>query len=346
MLDRGEWRIVEFDPGPPIITVIIDTEAEFNWSGPFSRDLMGVENIRRLESAQQLFERFGIKPAYLVDYAVSSQREGYEPMRELLADGRSEIGAHLQPWETPPFEEETTESNSFLGNLAVDLQRRKLMRLTQMVEETFGTRPRVYKAGRYGVGPATADLLAELGYLIDLSVLPGTDLRDRHGPDFRHCPIRPYWFGRGGDLLEIPMTVGIAGVLAPIASSSYPYLASRGLRWLHLPGVMARLGLLERIALTPEGVNFAEMRRLTEALMRRGHRSFTLSYHSPSLMPGSTPYVRDAKELEAFMARIRAYLDFFFGELGGIAMTPMELRGLAASSKRVSTSQSARAKAT
>jgi hypothetical protein len=42
--------------------------------------------------------------------------------------------------------------------------------LTDTLEAAFGTRPTVYRAGRYGVGPNTAELLQELGYEIDVSV--------------------------------------------------------------------------------------------------------------------------------------------------------------------------------
>ena len=39
------------------------------------------------------------------------------------------------------------------------------------------------------------------------------------------------------------------------------------------------------------------MRRLTRTLLNRGERIFTLSYHSPSLQPGNTPYVRNDRDL-------------------------------------------------
>src|SRR5262249_41988901 len=154
------------------------------------RDLTAIANVQRLEPMQRLFDGYGVRPAYMVDYAVSSQPDGYAPLRDILADARCEIGVHLQPWETPPFEGPLDEINSYLGNLPVRLQREKLVRLTGTVEQAFGIRPVLYKAGRYGVGPATASLLEELDYRIDLSVLPGTDLRHRHGPDFSRCPNR------------------------------------------------------------------------------------------------------------------------------------------------------------
>ena len=39
------------------------------------------------------------------------------------------------------------------------------------------------------------------------------------------------------------------------------------------------------------------MRRLTRALLARGQRTFVLSLHSPSVVPGNTPYVRSDADL-------------------------------------------------
>ena len=320
---------VDLGHGPPLLIVVIDTEAEFDWSKPFARDLTGIANLQHLAPAQRLMERYGIRPAYMVDYAVSSQPDGHRFLRTLLDSGRCEIGAHLQPWETPPFEEPTSEANSYVGNLPLELQSRKLARLTETIARAFAIRPRLYKAGRYGVSASTPTLLEELGYRIDLSVLPGTDLSQRHGPDFRRCPSQPYWFGRGAALLEIPMTVGYAGLLAPVWPGLYHHAAASPWKRLRAPGLLARLGLLERGALTPEGMTAAEMCRLTKAMLRRGCRCFTLSFHSPSLMPGGTPYVRDAEELRGFMERLELFLTFFFDRLDGRAISPSELQALA-----------------
>jgi hypothetical protein len=98
------------------------------------------------------------------------------------------------------------------------------------------------------------------------------------------------------------------------------------LKALHVPGILARLGLLERITLTPEGISFEEQRRLTRALLRKGHRVFSFTYHSPSLAPGNTPYVRNEADLRAFLQRIEEYLRFFTEEVGGQAATPFEVK--------------------
>jgi hypothetical protein len=74
---------------------------------------------------------------------------------------------------------------------------------------------------------------------------------------------------------------------------------------------------MERARLSPEGFDAATQCRLLRAMVAQGSRVFTLSYHSPSLAPGHTPYVEDAAGLDAFLGCIEAVLTCFRDELGG-----------------------------
>jgi hypothetical protein len=330
MLDPKTWRVIDWPANQqPMVVVVVDTEAEFDWEREQPRRAMGVTSVKRQAQTQLIFERYRVRPTFVLDYPVSSTPEGYEFIRDLHRSGACEIGAHLQPWDTPPFVEQATDENSYPGNLPYELEREKLTQLTRIIGENIGVQPRIYKAGRYGVGPATAQILAEFGYEIDVSVVPGTDLSRKFGPDFSRCGARPYWFGTGPALLEIPLSIGYTGLLARSGPMAYVLTMNERLKALHVPGILAHLGLVERITLTPEGISFAEQRRLTRALLRNGHRVFSFTYHSPSLAPGNTPYVRSEADLRAFLRRIEQYLDFFMGELGGRAATPFEIKVLA-----------------
>lgn len=309
----------------PFVLVVVDTEEEFDWGAPFSTSATNVATIRHQERGQRVLERHGVIPTYVVDYPVASQEEGFGPLGEILADGKCAIGTHLHPWVSPPVEEEITVANSYPGNLPRALELEKLRRLTLTIEDNFGTRPTIYKAGRYGIGPNTAGILAELDYEIDVSVYARTDLTPKDGPDFRHASCRPYWFGPEGRLLEIPLTIAMVGALSGLGPDLYPRITKPlGMR-LRIPGIFSRLGILERIALTPEGVTLTDAKRLTRILLDRGHRVFTIAYHSPSMAPGHTPYVRSDSDLTAFLAWIDEYLAFFMGELGGHPSTPAAL---------------------
>lgn len=319
--------------GPPILSVVIDTEAEFDWSRPFRRDMTDVANVKQQERAQQIFNRYSVKPTYVVAYAVAAQESGFKPLLEFLQSKQCSIGAHLQPWENPPFEEGLGQRNSFVGNLPLALQQSKLNCLTDVITKNLKIRPVVYKAGRYGVNDDAAALLEACGYEIDVSVLPVRDLSAGEGPDFSRVFNKPYWFGQDRKLFEIPMTVGLVGALANIGGPLYRRIANTPLETIHVPGIFARLGLLERITLTPEGVSLEEMVRLTRSMLAQGHRVFTLTYHSSSLLVGGSPYVKTSAELDRFTKRLEGYLEFFFRELGGVAMDVAQVRDLARQSR-------------
>lgn len=308
--------------------VVVDTEEEFDWAKPLARENTEVTAVAAQHRAHRIFEKFAIKPTYVVDYPVAAKPEGSTPLRELYADGRCEIGAHLHPWVNPPFEEDVNNFNSYPGNLPPPLEREKLLRLTETIEDRFGFRPTIYKAGRYGVGPATTSILEELGYTIDVSVVPGTDYHAQEGPDFSHCGARPYWFGENRRLLEIPMSAGFTGAVSGIGRNLYRWITSDAGKAVFLPGICARLRFLDRVVLTPEGITHAEHRRLTRNMLSAGHRVFSFTYHSPSLAPGFTPYVQNEHQLAAFLDRMERYFDYFMGDVGGRPATPYEIREL------------------
>jgi len=64
-------------------------------------------------------------------------------------------------------------------------------------------------------------------------------------------------------------------------------------------GVLARTGMLERIPLTPEGVTAEEALRGVDIAIDEGLPVLVFSFHSPSLAPGHTPYIRDEDDLDA-----------------------------------------------
>src|SRR3546814_20157651 len=75
-------------------------------------------------------------------------------------------------------------------------------------------------------------------------------------------------------------------------------LFGRGGRWLYhrtssnSHAALARLGLAERIALTPEGIPAERACRAIDIAVDLRLPVLNFSFHSPSLRPGNTPYVR------------------------------------------------------
>jgi hypothetical protein len=218
----------------------------------------------------------------------------------------------------PPHDEEVSRANSFAGMLPFELERAKLGLLTVKLTELAGRAPIAYRAGRYGIGPQSGSILAELGYRLDLSIRSHFDYSDEGGPDFTHFPIRPW---RAGALIEVPLTTCLAGPLG-----RFPALT----RIAPLRGPFARTGLLNRIPLTPEGVPLAEAKQAIRVLLDRGQRLFSLWFHTPTVEPGHTAYVRDSGDLRTFQAWWDGVFELFARE----GVTPARTGDIVAAGER------------
>jgi len=306
---------------PPRLMVLIDVEEEFDWQAPFDRKHTATTAVAELGRAVDLLAERGVQPIGVVSYPVAVEPRAAQRLRDFVRAGTLSVGTHLHPWVCPPFEEDVNPRNSFPGNLEPGLEGRKLATLSDAIEAAVGVRPRVYQAGRYGVGPATYALLVEQGYLVDMSTSPAFDYRGFGGPDFTRAGNTPRWLL--GSLLGLPVTGGFIGRLA--AAGPWLHPAAQALARLRAPALLARSGLLERQRLSPEGHNLSDMQRLTRGLLARGVRAFTLSFHSPSLAPGHTSYARSPAERDELLQHLDDYVRWFLDELHGEPTTPLAM---------------------
>lgn len=280
----------------PQFLITVDTEEAFDWNGPFTRDKHSVDHIPAVLDFQAICDDFGVKPIYMVDYPVVSDARAADLFRGLVSEGRALVGAHLHPWVTPPFDDSISRRNSYGCNLPETVERSKMLHMFDIMEQTFGALPRIFRAGRYGIGANTADVLAEVGIPFDSSVRSFFDYSAEGGPDFQVSSVRPYWI-KPGVLAELPLTSVFVGPLRKFS----PSLFGKDSNPAMMRGVFSRTGLLSRIAFTPEGVNVAEMRRGIDQALADGLPLLNLSFHSPSLVPGNTAYVRNEAERVAFL---------------------------------------------
>jgi hypothetical protein len=278
--------------GSPRFVLTVDTEEEFDWTKPFAREGYGTEHLKAVPRFQSLCDEFGIKPCYLVDYPITQDQYGVDLLGGYANNGRAEIGVQLHPWVNPPFEEELNPHNSYACNLPERLERTKLTELHQAIVNRTGFRPDVYRAGRYGAGAATPAILEELGIAIDSSVRARFDYSHQGGPNYTHHPVNPYWIKRGS-LLELPLTTVFAGAMRSAGNVVFgEWFGSQAAR-----SVLARSSMLERIALTPEGIPLSKALEGIDLALQERVPIINLSFHSPSLAVGHTPYVRDDRQL-------------------------------------------------
>ena len=277
------------------VLLTVDTEEEFDWNAPFRREGYGLSHIAAIPRFQTFCEGLGVSPVYLVDWPIANDPAAVAIIGDAVRRGAAEVGMQLHPWVNPPFDEELSRHNSYAGNLPPELEEAKLMRLRDRIEAAFGIAPLIYRAGRYGLGPQTKGLLKRAGIRVDTSVRPLFDYSAQGGPDYSHHPLKPYWADAARDLLELPITSTYWGLLARFGP-----LLHRAQR--HVPTFFSgfsRLNLLERIALTPEGVSAEEGLRGIDTALAQSLPLLVLSFHSPSLAPGHTPYAATEADVEA-----------------------------------------------
>jgi hypothetical protein len=179
--------------------------------------------------------------------------------------------------------------------------------------------------------------IAELGYEVDSSVSPYMDWSSEGGVDYSQVPLVPYSSNVRDvyadapttPLDEIPTTIdylqrdGVRAARLHRRLSRSPWRALRGY------GVLSRLGLLNRVWLCPEHHPAADLIRLTRALQERGVPVVNMMFHSCTLQPGATPFVRSEADGREFLGRIRSYLEFATAQglvPVGLAAAARELR--------------------
>lgn len=300
----------------PILLPVIHTEEEFPWDKPFSRENRSTSHTPAIIDAHRIFKASGLKPVYMVTDPIARDEKAVEMLSRWLSDGDASVGTHLHPWLVEPFDDEVNNRNSYPGNLPPDLEAEKLAVLTKTVGDAFGVKPIAYLAGRYGLGPDTARTLADLGYKIDFSPSPTYDFSNQEGPDFSRWLSNASFNTASPDILHIPHACGYAGAFATAAR---PNAIARFLK--QSGGLSARLlsalKLLQHGRISPEGMPLTFMKKLTLQLIDAGVSTITLSFHSPSLVPGHTSYVQTEAARLDFIDTLDQFCYWFTTELGG-----------------------------
>jgi hypothetical protein len=299
-----------------VLVVSIDTE-EDNWHR--SREYVTLENIGELRRVAALCDRLGIRPTYFTTYQVAADARAADIVREVGGGARGEIAAHLHPWNTPPMTEAFVPRNSMLKNLPAQLQLAKVRWLTEALEQAFGRAPRAFRAGRYGLGSDTVRALQCCGYRVDSSVSPFLNLEAfDDGPNFVGAPIVPYRLAPDRDIrepapdgpvMEIPLSLGFNRAPFSLWDPVRRRLEGPPFRWFRLAGLAHRTGLLKRIDLSPELASVQDMLTLSDRLLDAGVPYLHVSWHSPTLKPGLSPYAATWSDVRRLYAAVESYVE-------------------------------------
>jgi peptidoglycan/xylan/chitin deacetylase (PgdA/CDA1 family) len=310
------------------LLVGIDTEGDNQWDAA-ARTHQTFENIYALPRLHALFARHGVRPTYVITHPVAADPRSADVLRQILAGGDCEIGAHHHVWETPPCTPDDVQRHAYASALPRRQFEDQLAALTGAIEAAVGVRPVSYRSGRFGFSSDHVAALEQQGYLVESSVAPLFYEAHKGGPEFVEAPLTPYFLAyddatRPGssNLLEVPVSAGLNRWLPKRLQYAYaraprPYTTKRLLRVL---------GLLRLRWLRPSYSSLDDMKGLARDLARRGEPVLNLLFHSSEAIVGGSPYNRTQAELDAFCDRLEKFLAFATRELHAAPATFAEFR--------------------
>lgn len=300
------------------VVMTVDTEPDDAWT---NHQNPSVANVQQLARLQELLDRFGARATLLVTHRVIQDDASARLLDRLATDHGAEIGAHLHPWENPPFLPSGLDVRhaTYPHELPISAFEDKLSDLTESISRRIA-KPTSYRAGRWGLSVEHLPVLERLGYEVDTSVIPLMDLRTtfgipageggRGGPDYRCATTRAYrpsyrdmTCPGEARIVELPVTVGFTRSVPLLIRRRYgrfPLFAQRVLR---------RSSLLRPVWCNPARHQDDWLRKMMQVALAQPVSHLNMAFHSSELALGGSPRTRTPDEVEAVFRRIAIVLE-------------------------------------
>ena len=292
--------------------ITIDTEGDNLWEYKPGNNIT-TENSRYIPRFQNLCERYGYKPVYLVNYEMANEKYFYDFAISSLKHNNCEIGIHPHAWNSPPYCELDNHfagyGPPYLTEYPLSVMRQKFDALFSLITERFQCRPESHRAGRWTMNQDYFDILISYGIKIDTSVTPHISWKSSMGhstggSDYRRSSEEPFPVKHSSGenkLTEIPVTIRKIRCNTPgtgKGSSVRNFLVS------------ARNALFGKIIwLRPNGRNLSEMMLLIDHVQKSESGYIMFMLHSSELMPGGSPAFRTAGSIEKLFQDIKTIFE-------------------------------------
>lgn len=306
------------------LAVSIDVEEEGLFSTKYDSRDVPVSNVSRLNLLDPIFRDLGIHPTLLPSYQVVRHKAHQDLLRSLTEKWDGEIGAHLHPWNTPPF-----ASLPYPEPVPSELTPRDILsaKLETLLDAlaSMGVRPVSFRMGRFNMGPRMLSVLEETKIKVDGSIAP---MRKYYGgPAHLYAPTDPY-FPDPADpcspgssrILEVPMTI------LPIAPRLGFFLERLDKLRLVPGGWISWFAM--NLASLPAQPMWTGLRRLKAGVRvhraRRG-RVLSIFFHSSELLPGGAPQHSTDASVELFLEKLRSFFSWLRREINVESLTLSQL---------------------
>jgi hypothetical protein len=303
------------------LVISIDVEEEGLFFGRYSRTPPGVTNVAQLERLAFIPREFGLPLTLLVTYQVARDPAACRVLAGWRDRYRAEIGAHLHPWNTPPFADLPLPEPVPSEQLPRVLLRDKFAHLVAQIQAGLALTPRAFRMGRFDAGPRVWALLPEFGFEVDSSVVPLTPKNAE--PRSFLAPADPFALSAleptTAKVLEVPVTLvplvaGTPALVARLAAALPPTWGRR---------LQDRFRYLGAVGVQPAWYPLAAMQLAARLHRRRGGRVLTMFFHSSELQPGATRLFPTEGAVNRFVANLRAFLTWLrrTGPVEGVTLS-------------------------
>ena len=284
------------------VVVSLDVEEDGLGCGRYPRSPSGVANVAALERLEFVDREFGIPLTLLATYPVIMDDGALAHLLRWRDRRGAEIGAHLHPWNTPPFPDDGRE----YGGNPTPLDSEKIRVLRAAIERRTGRAPVSFRMGRFAVGEKLFDDVQRAGFLREASIVP---FHASSGglPAYGVAPD-PYCLRGAADpsaaLWEIPLTN------LPVwpRAGRWMAAATAGARrpWQRtLQRAFQRIGVA---GTHPAWFSLPAMCAAARLHVARGGRVIQVFMHSSELMPGCTPAFPTERSVRRQVDRLAAFL--------------------------------------
>lgn len=285
-----------------IFCVTVDTECDMpNWK---PKKIPTLDNIKELLKLHKLFNKYNIRPTYLITYPVATNPTTIEILRTLYKQKNCEIGAHFHPWTTPPIDNEEIEQVTFPFQLDQKIHEIKLLNLTNSIKKSFNINPISYRAGRFGFDVVGLKIIEDLGYKVDTSIISLTNW----GVNFNNGSLEPYFIDYNNllkpgnsKILEVPVTIDIN--LPQKIKKYYSKLPEK------IKGGMSLLGI-KRKWLRPSISSSKDMIKMSNKLIKNKIPVLNMMFHSNELNINTSPFNKTKTKLDMYYNNLEEFFKF------------------------------------
>jgi hypothetical protein len=301
------------------LVITVDTEAD--WVDRQNR----ITSIQGLRFLQEICDRYGMIPSYLVTYEMATREEAIRVIKEYLDQGKCEVGHHMHIWSTPPFEDCNAYGvdEKWIEGIQSEIPdhafSEKMRSLHHAIEKNYGVRPVSHRAGRWGIDKRTLLWLAKSNYLVDSSICPRmlwTEIKGirediKTAPYF--APNAPYYPDCEDITREATTKERMINVLeVPVTGINGDFLSKMNLKGRRrLRATLYRFGYAgtENMSFRPSiDLPMNVFQKLTHTVFQSDLPVINLMFHSSELTVGTSPYSRDEDLLKRLKRRIKFVL--------------------------------------